>query len=70
MGLVGVLIRRELNEFHNLDGSVEGSHGVVELGKAGGNMQTMKANSSIICPELRELDSDRVDVNGGSGCRF
>ena len=78
-GLVGVFIVRKLDEVHNLGGvsMVEGSHAVLELGEAGGNaadsklgLCLSKPNSSIICPELRELDSDCVEVEGGRGHGF
>ena len=60
--------------------TVEGPHAVVEFGEAGSNapdselgLHLGKPNPSIICPELRELDSDGVDVEGswgGSGWGF
>ena len=72
-GLIGVLIRGKLDEIYNLGGvsTVEGPHTVVEFGEAGGNapngklgLHLGKPNPSIICPELRGLDSDSLDVEG------
>ena len=72
---IGILIRRKFDEIYNLGGviTVEGSQAVVELCEARGNTvdsKLGKQNPSFICPELRELDSNSVDVEGGSGCRF
>ena len=56
---------------------VESAHAVVELGEASGyppysklGLSLGKPNPSIVCPELRDLDSDGVDVKGGSGHGF
>ena len=72
-GLVGILIRRKLDEINNLGdvSMVEGLHAVVELGEARGKaldgelgLSLGKPNPSIICPELREFDRYSIDVKG------
>ena len=55
---------------------VEGPHTVVELGEAGGHssdgelgLGLGEPDTSIIRPELGELNGDGIDVNGNSSLR-